>query len=328
MLTPPYGWHLTHAAWNLQRRIEHGNTATPTLARALRNKHRVAIWCQPEPDEDFPTGWYTAKIIDPQTQNHDQHLVQYDADNSTREHLFMPVAGRTASGGRDRWVPAPPLETPLCPACRSATKGGTGAGGTAAYTYTHYHAKVARLSYTCVKCDSKCTAKNPATLARADPNSPHITEPLECRLTPARAPKPPPPGRPAGARQSPRLAALAALAPDADVAATQAAQASPQPPPSPPQRQANYRDYTDPRPCVGDATLTYHNANGLAALGAGAAYLRDVALRLSDVHAASETSWTDGQIEALQAKMKDDGHRLWAVAAKTRSTAKSGTAVL
>ena len=129
VLTPPYGWHLTHAAWNLQRRIEHGNTATPTLARALRNKHRVAIWCQPEPDEDFPTGWYTAKIIDPQTQNHDQHLVQYDADNSTREHLFMPVAGRTASGGRDRWVPAPPLETPLCPACRSATKGGTPAPG-------------------------------------------------------------------------------------------------------------------------------------------------------------------------------------------------------
>ena len=331
MLAPPYDWHLTHAAWNLQRRIEHGNTATPTLARALRNKHRVAIWCSPEPDEDFPQGWYTAKIIDPQTENHNQHLVQYDADGSTRLHTFMPVAGHTASGGRDRWTPAPPPEAPPCPACGSATKGGTGAGGTATYPYTPYHAKVARLAYTCVRCDSKCSAKNPATLARADPSSPRITEPLDCRPTPPRAPKPPPPQPPAGARQSPRLAALAALAPDADghaAAPAQTAQARAHPPPAPPPRTANYRDHTDPRPCVADATLTYHNANGLAALGAGAAYLRDVALRLSDVHAVSETSWTDGQIDALQAKMKDEGHRLWAVAAKTRRTAKSGTAIL
>ena len=331
VLAPPYDWHLTHAAWNLQRRIEHGNTATPTLARALRNKHRVAIWCSPEPDEDFPQGWYTAKIIDPQTENHNQHLVQYDADGSTRLHTFMPVAGHTASGGRDRWTPAPPPEAPPCPACGSATKGGTGAGGTATYPYTPYHAKVARLAYTCVRCDSKCSAKNPATLARADPSSPRITEPLDCRPTPPRAPKPPPPQPPAGARQSPRLAALAALAPDADghaAAPAQTAQARAHPPPAPPPRAANYRDHTDPRPCVADATLTYHNANGLAALGAGAAYLRDVALRLSDVHAVSETSWTDSQIDALQAKMKDEGHRLWAVAAKTRRTAKSGTAIL
>jgi len=49
---------------------------------------------------------------------------------------------------------------------------------------------------------------------------------------------------------------------------------------------------------------------------------------MSDVHAISETSWTDNQIEALQAKMKEGGHRLWASSAKTRNTTKSGTAVL
>ena len=67
VLAPPYEWHLTHAAWNLQRRIEHGNTtaaATPTIANQLRNKHRVPIWCQPEPHETFPRGWNTAKIFD------------------------------------------------------------------------------------------------------------------------------------------------------------------------------------------------------------------------------------------------------------------------
>ena len=32
-------------------------------------------------------------------------------------------------------------------------------------------------------------------------------------------------------------------------------------------------------------------------------------------------------IEALQAKMKEGGHRLWASSAKTRNTTKSGTAV-
>ena len=258
VMTPPYVWHLTHAAWNLLRRIEKGNTspaAAPTLARALRRKHRVAIWCSPMPDEDFPPGWYTAKIIDPHPQNHDQHTVQYDADNSTCEHLLTPVAGHSASAGRDRWVPAPPPETPLCPACGSATKGGTGAGGTATYTYTHYHPKVARLSYTCVKCDSKCTAKNPATLARADPNSPRITEPIDCRLTPALAPKPAPPGRPAGARKSPRLAAHAAPAPGAghrDPGTTHAAQSSAQPSPTPPRG----RPATGTSPTPGRASET------------------------------------------------------------------------
>ena len=91
VLAPPYDWHLTHAAWNLQRRIEHGNTtaaATPTIANQLRNKHRVAIWCQPEPNETFPRGWYTAKIIDPAPERHNQHTVQFDADASGMLPVF------------------------------------------------------------------------------------------------------------------------------------------------------------------------------------------------------------------------------------------------
>lgn len=49
---------------------------------------------------------------------------------------------------------------------------------------------------------------------------------------------------------------------------------------------------------------------------------------MSDVHAISETGWDAGQIKVLAEAMEADGHRLWAVAAETRSTAKSGTAIL
>ena len=45
-------------------------------------------------------------------------------------------------------------------------------------------------------------------------------------------------------------------------------------------------------------------------------------------HAISETGWDAGQIKVLAEAMEADGHRLWAVAAETRSTAKSGTAIL
>ena len=134
-------------------------TATPTLAHQLRNKRKVAIWCQPGPNDVFPQGWYTAKIIDPVAERHNQHLVQFDADASTRVLRLTPAAGQTAQGTHHRWSQAPPPEPPPCPACNSATKGGTGAGGTAAYAYTPIRAKVARLSYTCIKCDKKCTAK-------------------------------------------------------------------------------------------------------------------------------------------------------------------------
>ena len=64
-------------------------------------------------------------------------------------------------------------------------------------------------------------------------------------------------------------------------------------PPPPPPRPSTYREGAVHGPCVADAILGYHNANSLGTPGAGKAYLRDVAARLSDVHAISETSWTD-----------------------------------
>lgn len=84
----------------------------------------------------------------------------------------------------------------------------------------------------------------------------------------------------------------------------------------------------EPQPFVADTTFSYHNANGLGAPVAGRAYLRDVALALSDVHCISETSWTKARIKSLRSDMQAKGHRLWAIAAETRNTVKSGTAVL
>ena len=55
--------------------------------------------------------------------------------------------------------------------------------------------------------------------------------------------------------------------------------------------------------------------------------LDDVAARLSDVHAISETSWTVPLIATLKDATEADGHRLWACAAHTRGTTKSGTAI-
>ena len=79
---------------------------------------------------------------------------------------------------------------------------------------------------------------------------------------------------------------------------------------------------------MADTVLTYHNANGLGAPGAGRGYLRDVALVMSDIHALSETSWDEAQVKTLTEAMQNGGHRLWANTAKTRSVAKSGTAIL
>ena len=140
--------------------------------------------------------------------------------------------------------------------------------------------------------------------------------------------KPAPAPRPQGTRQSPRLA----INPPAVPAPYRAAGTSiptatgARPPPYP--RTTQYRAEADQRQCVADTVLTYHNANSMAAQGAGRAYLRDVAIPMSDVHAISETGWDAGQIKVLAEAMEADGHRLWAVAAETRSTAKSGTAIL
>eukprot|EP00964_Phaeocystis_antarctica_P120846 scaffold84576_cov24-Phaeocystis_antarctica.AAC.1 len=50
----------------------------------------------------------------------------------------------------------------------------------------------------------------------------------------------------------------------------------------PPPRPSTYRQGSVQGECVADAILSYHNANSLGAHGAGKAYLRDVAARLSD----------------------------------------------
>ena len=241
----------------------------------------------------------------------------------------MPRALQNATGQCVRWTAAPPAHSPACPSCNSTTKGATGAGGgTAQYAYTPHQAKVTRLSYTCDKCEKKCTARNPAMLARADPASPHVTEPDDCRPTKARAPAQAPAARHPQARCSPRLAALAPDAGGRSAADAQMSDAGAVRQPPPPPRPTRYRDGTDQGPCLADAMLGYHNVNGLGAPGAGKAYLRDVALRLSDVHAISETSWNKGQVRALKETMEESGHRLWAISAETRNVAKSGTAIL
>ena len=292
----------------------------------------MAIWWEEPPASSAVSGWYTAKVFDPIVEHSTQHIFKYDSDNSVFTHELMPRALQNAVGNAARWAPAPPALAPAClhPGCGAATKGGTGAGGgVAAYAYAPLDPKVARLSYTCDKCDRKCTARNPATLARSDPHSPRVTEDLDCRPSRApRAPAPTPAPRAAATRQSPRLAALAPDAGGQGAAAAQMANAGAGPPPPPPPRPSLYREGADPRPCVADAVLSYHNATGLGAPGAGKAYLRDVALRLSDVHAISETSWSPGQIKVLTEMMDVAGHRLWATSAKTRSEAKSGTAIL
>ena len=126
-----------------------------------------------------------------------------------------------------------------------------------------------------------------------------------------------------GTRRSPRFASLAPDAGGQPAAAEQMASAGAQAPPAPPPRPLLYRDGTEQRPCVADTILTYHNANGLGAPGAGRGYLRDVALTTSDVHAISETSWDEAQIKVLTDAMQAGGHRLWAITAKTRSKANT-----
>ena len=309
--SPAYAWHLTHAAWNLLRRIEHGNTsATPKSANALLNGHRIAVWW----GESDPPCWYTAKVIDPIIDRSTQHIVRYDVDNSVLTHVFMPRFLQDANGSSSRWTPALPTHTPLCPKCGATTRGGTGASK-------------GRLSYTCDKCDTKCSCRDPSALARTDPSTPRVTEDADVKLTQPRAPKQTPAPQPQGVRRSPRVAALAPDAGGQAAAAAQMLAAGAAAAPPPPPRPSTYRGDTIQKECVADATLSYHNANSLGAHGAGKAYLRDVAARLSDVHAISETSWTVPLIATLKDATEADGHRLWACAAHTRNTTKSGTAI-
>ena len=211
--------------------------------------------------------------------------------------------------------PPPDTCAPPCPGCGGSTRGGTGAS-------------VGRLSYTCDQCENKCTCRDPATLVRADPASPRVTEDPDIRPTQTRATRHAPAAQTQGTRRSPRLATLAPDAGGQPAAAAQMANAGAHAPQAPPPRPLRYRSDADQRPCMADTILTYHNTNSLAAPGAGKGYLRDIALTTSDVHAISETSWDDARIKNLTSAMRTGGHRLWAVAAKTRSTVKSGTAIL
>ena len=251
-------WGISHAKWNLLRKIEHGNTtngATPKVARSLRSGHKIAIWCADT------ARWYTAKVVDSAPQRGTQHTVKYNSDKSNHHtHELMPIVYQKAAGASRRWAPAPPTYTPLCPKCGGTTRGATGASK-------------GRLSYTCDACGSRCTCLHHATLARADPSSPQITEDADVRPTQPRQPGPETAPQVRGARKSPRLAALAADAGGRDEASAQMANAGAQAPPAPPPRPPRYRSDTDQRPCVADAVLTYHNANGLGAPGAGKGYL-------------------------------------------------------
>ena len=314
---PAYAWSIGHKKWNLLRKIEHGNTSSAPIkvASALRAGHKIAVWWQ-EPDP-ANSRWYTARILKSIVEKGVlEHEVLYNSDKSrTWKHCLMPRSHQIATGNFSRWVPAPPTFTPPCPECGGSTRGGTGAS-------------TGRLSYTCDQCSRKCTSRDPATLARADPANPRITEDPEVRATQTRATRRAPAAQAQGTRKSPRLATLAPDAGGLPAAAAQMASAGARAPPAPPPRPLLYRSDADQRPCVADTILTYHNTNSLGAPGAGKGYLRDVALTTSDIHAISETSWDEAQIKVLTAAMQTGGHRLWAIAAKTRSTVKSGTAIL
>ena len=109
-------WHLTHAAWNLLRRIETGNTPrAPLDARALRYGNRIAIWWEEPPASGATSGWYTAKVFDPIVERSTQHIFKYDSDNSVFTHELMPRALQNAVGNAARWAPAPPALAPACP---------------------------------------------------------------------------------------------------------------------------------------------------------------------------------------------------------------------
>ena len=131
-----------------------------------------------------------------------------DSDGSVHTHDFMPRYLQDAHAAGTRWAPAPPRTVhPPCPECGASTRGATGAaGGAAAYAYAPHAPEAARLSYTCDKCDRKCSCKNPATLARSDPSAPRITEDPDVTKTKTHEMKPAPAPRPQGTRQSPRLA--------------------------------------------------------------------------------------------------------------------------
>ena len=85
----------------------------------------------------------------PTDERNTQHTVKYDRDNSVHTHDFMPRYLQDAVGSRARWTPALPTQTPPCPKCGAATRGGTGAS-------------TGRLSYTCDTGATKCACRDPS----------------------------------------------------------------------------------------------------------------------------------------------------------------------
>ena len=124
--TPPYVWRISHAKWNLLRKIEHGNTTTtPKVAADLRLGHKIAVWWQgPGPAN---SRWYTARVLTAEVKNGVlTHTVLYDSDKSRRwTHALMPQSRQPATGDFSRWIPAPPtspLPAPDVAAPREAAR--------------------------------------------------------------------------------------------------------------------------------------------------------------------------------------------------------------
>ena len=122
----PYTWRISHAKWNLLRKIEHGNTTTtPKVAADLRLGHKIAVWWQgPGPAN---SRWYTARVLTAEVKNGVlTHTVLYDSDKSRRwTHALMPQSRQPATGDFSRWIPAPPtspLPAPDVAAPREAAR--------------------------------------------------------------------------------------------------------------------------------------------------------------------------------------------------------------
>ena len=112
-----YTWGLTHAAWNLLRRIEKGNTSSKPLARHVSLGYKIAIWWDGDTSGD--KRWYTGKVVglgDSQTEKQ----IKYDSDGSLCTHDLATT----------RWAPALPTPELKCPWCgHVGMSGGTGGGG-------------------------------------------------------------------------------------------------------------------------------------------------------------------------------------------------------
>ena len=190
-------------------------------------------------------------------------------------------------------LPQHRMTRPKCPDCNLELGNGTGYGSNIHGTKN----KKKFMIHTCEECAVTFLVTSPHLLARTDPHCPRVTEAPSVRKH-QRKEKP-----------------------------TQPLQHQQQPLP-PVQTKHRYRPGVTPAPCLADTVWHHQNVNGLAAPGAARAYLRDVALRRSDVHSMNETGLTAGRAEHLAGTLAASGHRLYAATPTTRGLKGSGTAVL